>query len=312
VNYYPYFRGKQYELICIKENAELLSKAGFCPVIEPVRNDVGSIARCLSEIEKHGGKAYVVANPGCGLLRNGFPAELDAGLAKLIDASEGLSWIYRTQGVEDADIGIPAGDAALLHDRSADAASIKGAAARMGVQFSPNLFIDSKDAGTLYRRNFKGSERILIRDGFRKKKNSEYLDPEVEHFSDLHLTYDEEAMAGFGDFLTVGDEFAEGGGPAYAVAIHLTFIDADSESSMFIRHFVSDSNMTPADPAGKFSEALAKLAAAVRDPRSKILKSKAVNEFLRLHDRGHYPGLGYVKKLSMQHHLELMVEVANG
>lgn len=119
-------------------------------------------------------------------------------------------------------------------------------------------------------------------------------------------------MQGFGDFLTVGDEYSEGGGPAYAVAIHLTFVDEDNDSSMFIRHFVSDSNLTPADPAGKFSEALGKLAKAVRKVNSKIMKTKAVLEFLDLHDRGHYPGLGYVKKLSMQHHIELMMDVVHG
>lgn len=312
MNYHPYFRGKQYELICIKENAKLLSKSGFCPIIEPVRSDVGSMLRCLSEVEKHGGRAYIVANPSCGLLKTGFPEDFSDSLTKLIDASAGLSWLYRTQGIEDGSVEAPEGDVALLHDRSADASAIKEFAAVSGAVFTPNIFVDTKDSGTLYRRHFRDGGRILIRDGFRKKKNSEYIDPSVEHFSDLHLTYQDEGMDGFGDFLTVGDEYAEGGGPAYAVAIHLTFVDDDSESSMFIRHFVSDSNLTPADPAGKFSEALAKLAAAVRAPRSKIFQSRAVKEFLDLNDRGHYPGLGYVKKLSMQHHIELMAEIAYG
>jgi len=191
----------------------------------------------------------------------------------------------------------------------ADAAAIKLVAVAADAKLTPNVFIDTKDSGTLYRRHFKDGQAVLIRDGFRKKKNSEYVDPDVEHFSDLHLTYKDEGMSGFGDFLTVGDGYAEGGGPAYAVAIHLTFIDDDSDSSMFIRHFVSDTNLTPADPAGKFSEALGKLAIAVRAPRSKILVTNAVREFLALHDRGHYPGLGYVKKLSMRHHLELMAEI---
>ncbi|AUZ55966.1 hypothetical protein B1L07_13705 [Stenotrophomonas acidaminiphila] len=312
MSYHPYFRGKQYELICIKENAELLSNAGFCPVVEPVRNDIGSMLRCLSEIEKHKGRAYIVANPGCGTLKVGLGDEFRASLSKLIDASTGLAWIYRTQGLEDGSTKIPAEPVALLHDRSADASAIKASVTKSEASFSRNIFIDAKDSGTLYRRNFKGEDRVLVRDGFRKKKNSDYLDPEIEHFSDLHLTYQEEGMDGFGDFLTVGDEYADGGGPAYAVAIHLTFLDEDKESSMFIRHFVSDSNLTPADPAGKFSEALAKLAAAVRAPNSKIAVTKAVAEFLELHDRGHYPGLGYVKKLSMQHHLELMASFLHG
>lgn len=312
MSYHPYFRGKQYELICVKENAGLLAKSGFCPVIEPVKNDVGSMLRCLSEIKDKGGRAYVVANPGCGALKGGLEDEFKEKISAIVEGSEGLSWIYRAQGVEEQSIGLLAAELPLLHDRSADASTIRAIADSAGASFNPNIFIDTKDSGPLYRRNFKAGSRILIRDGFRKKKNSEYLDPDIEHFSDLHITFKDDGMQGFGDFLTVGDEYSEGGGPAYAVAIHLTFVDEDSDSSMFIRHFVSDSNLTPADPAGKFSEALDKLAAAVRRSNSKIAKTKAVLEFLDLHDRGHYPGLGYVKKLSMQHHIELMASVLHG
>ena len=58
--------------------------------------------------------------------------------------------------------------------------------------------------------------------------------------------------------LVVGDEFSESGGPAYAIAIHLTFIDPDKENEMWIHHFLSERQDTPKDPAGKFAEALAK------------------------------------------------------
>lgn len=312
MSYHPYLRGKQYELICVKENAELLSVSGFCPIIEPVRDDLGSLIRCLSEVEKYGGRARVVANPGCGPLKGGFPKDFKEGLSALIEGSKGLSWLYRSQGLIDKSVAIPVGNAAVLHDGPADGADVRKFGVNSGVVLTPNIFIDNKDPGTLYRRQFKAEERVLLRDGFRRKKNSEYLEPEIEHFSDLHLTYEEEGMQGFGDFLTVGDYYADGGGAAYAVAIHLTFVDEDNESSMFIRHFVSDSNLTPADPAGKFSEALDKLAGAVRAPGSKILQTEAVDEFLELHDRSHYPGLGYVKKLSMQHHMELMAETIHG
>jgi hypothetical protein len=113
-------------------------------------------------------------------------------------------------------------------------------------------------------------------------------------------------MKGFGDFLIVGDDYLESGGPAYAVAIHLTYVD--KEGDMFIRHFVSDRTSTPTDPAGKFFEALEKLKDEIDDLESLIFKSSASEEFLELHKRGHFPGLGYVKKLSMIHHVELMAD----
>lgn len=115
-------------------------------------------------------------------------------------------------------------------------------------------------------------------------------------------------MDGFGDFLIVGDDFIEGGGPAYAVAIHLTFIDPDQDDAMQIYHFVSDRQDTPKDPAGKFGEALAKMIDTLNSGFSKILETSAVKEFRNLHERGHFPGLGYTKKLSMNHHIETLAD----
>src|SRR3981081_3429496 len=85
-----------------------------------------------------------------------------------------------------------------------------------------------------------------------RRRNRDH--PSVELFSDLHVTFEEEGMNGFGDFLIVGDDYSESGGPAYAVAIHLTFIDPSKDNAMFIYHFVSKSKDTPTDPAGKFGE----------------------------------------------------------
>ena len=113
-------------------------------------------------------------------------------------------------------------------------------------------------------------------------------------------------MNGFGDFLIVGDDYSESGGPAYAVAIHLTFIDADQDDSMFIYHFVSERQDTPTDPAGKFAEALDEMMATLNDRHSKVLETSAVQEFRLLHKQRHFPGLGYVKKLSMKHHIETL------
>ncbi|KGC60059.1 hypothetical protein X963_5679 [Burkholderia pseudomallei MSHR7498] len=113
-------------------------------------------------------------------------------------------------------------------------------------------------------------------------------------------------MDGFGDFLMVGDDYSEGGGPAYAVAIHLTYIDPDKDDVMYIYHFLSTTNNTPTDPAGKFAQALEKLIAKLDSGKSKLFEGEAIAEFRELHAKGHFPGLGYVKKLSMKHHIETL------
>ena len=113
-------------------------------------------------------------------------------------------------------------------------------------------------------------------------------------------------MDGFGDFLIVGDDYSESGGPAYTVVIHLTFIDPDKDNAMFIHHFKSKRRDTPTDPAGKFKEALDVMMKELNRPTSHILETSAVKEFRELHAKKHFPGLGYVKKLSMKHHIETL------
>ena len=130
----------------------------------------------------------------------------------------------------------------------------------------------------------------------------------MEFFSDLHATFKDEGMNGFGDFLVVGDGYTEAGGPAYAIAIHLTFIDRDRDGEMHIHHFKSDRQDTPTDPAGKFAEALAKLIQALDSPENKIFDSSSVKEFRDLFQRKHFPGLGHVKKLSLNHHIETLAD----
>jgi hypothetical protein len=75
---------------------------------------------------------------------------------------------------------------------------------------------------------------------------------------------------------------------------------------MFIYHFVSESKDDPTDPAGKFAEALKAMMKKLAGPNHHIFESTAVKEFRELHKREHFPGLGYIKKLSMKHHIETL------
>ena len=198
---------------------------------------------------------------------------------------------------------------ALIHAGFPEARSLSECIKReLPNRIATNVFLEEY-CGKLYQKHFKKlGTRILVRDGcVDRKRNRDYPDL-PEFFSDLHITYDEENVDGFGDFLMVGDDYAESGGPAYTVAIHLTFIDDDNDEAMYIQHFKSDRQNTPKDPAGKFQEALNKLVASVRVSDPKFYKTEAIDEFCDLHDRGHFPGLGYVKKLSMKHHIETLAE----
>lgn len=309
--YYPYFRGKQYELITIRENADLLKEAGFVPIIEPVKESLSGLSKTLSSIVAADGEAVLIVNPFHGdhsensqeiisLLQSEFQeiANIAPGILLTEDVTIDNVNALRESFGEKLPTLIHAGftEARQLAEALGNAAEMR------------HVFLED-NCGRLYRRHFKGTQRILLRDGFQKRTNREH--PPVEFFSDLHVTYEEEGMQGFGDFLIVGNDYSESGGPAYAVAIHITFIDPDKDDEMHIHHFKSIRQDDPKDPAGKFAEALAEMVEEINKPDTKIHQTEAVVEFLDLHKRGHFPGLGYVKKLSMKHHIETLAAYLN-
>lgn len=304
--YHPYFRGKQYELITIRENAARLAQARFLPIIEPVREALGGLDKALKAVCEARGQAVVVVNPHYGDHAGGGVSISSLLATSFLDKSGIGAGILLKNGMTVPQamecINAHAAHApTLIHAGFSDG---KGLADALGSSLGQmrHVFIDEDNR--LYRRHFKNAERILVKDGFERRRNRDH--PDVEFFSDLHITYADEGMDGFGDFLTVGDDYSESGGPAYAIAIHLTFIDPDADDAMFVYHFKSKRMDTPADPAGKFAEALDKLVEAVDAPGSKICPTNAVAEFKDLKAKAHFPGLGYVKKLSMQHHIETM------
>ena len=285
-----------------------MSNAGFVPVIEPVRERTAGLKKSLESLCDFGTQAIIVSNPQIGDL-----VETGEDIASFIKSEFGgtpnlhFGFVVTEQmtlrNIETAFTKFGDIPRDLIHYGFGDPKSLGEFAANNGV--SASLFLDGC-TGKLYQRHFKkNSNRVLLRDGFKTRRGRDYPDT-PEFFSDLHITYEEEGMDGFGDFLIVGDEFSESGGPAYTIAIHLTFIDGDKDDAMYVQHFKSDRQDTPKDPAGKFAEAVAKLVAEVEKPDSKYVETDAIKEFRSLHETGHYPGLGYVKKLSMQHHLETL------
>jgi hypothetical protein len=307
--YHPYLRGKQYELITVREMAPLLAAADFRPVIEPVRSDFGGLQKALESVRQANGSVIVIVNPQCGDLSDSGHSSSDFVLQNCLgspNVSAGilLSQSHSLEAAVSCYKAYAAYSPVFIH---AGFTEPKPLAEQLGnpTKDQRHIFID-RLCGKLYQRHFKNTYRVLLRDGFKKMRNADYAP--VEPFSDLHATYKEEGMDGFGDFLIVGDEYNEGGGPAYAVAIHLTFIDPGQDDAMQVYHFVSDSQDTPKDPAGKFAEALAKMIETLDKAGSKVLETAAVAEFRVLHKRGHFPGLGYVKKLSMKHHIETLAK----
>jgi len=304
--YYPYFRGKQFELITIRENSKLLALKKFVPIIEPVRESLRGLERAIEAIGEAGGEAVLIVNPSYG------DHQRDAeNLAELVRSASSTNssisaGLLLVEGMTCDDVialckSWSMSTVALVHHGFTE---YKALASRLDELKPPpkHIFIEDSSS-TLYRKHFSGT-RILVRDGFERRRNADY--PPLELFSELHLTCEDLKVDGFGDFLMVGDSYSESGVSAYAVAIHLTFIDPSKDDVMYIYHFISDTNDTPTDPAGKFAQALSKLIDKLDSGHSNLFETDAIAEFRGLHRKGHFPGLGYVKKLSKSHHIETM------
>lgn len=309
--YYPYFRGKQYELITVRETAQLLAKSKFIPIIEPVKKSLSPLKTCLDTVCKANGEAIVIVNPKHGDYKKDGEAIfqlLNRDYKEKNNISAGI-YLNERNTIQDA-LKLYTDNIDKNPSFIYDGFSEHKLLSDFIKLSSPNIksiFFERKNSSRDIKY-YDGTKRIIIGDGFEKRKNAEYLEIEREKFSDLHLTYKKSGMDGFGDFLTVGDGYSEKGGPAYAVAIHITFIDKDKGNVMYVYHFVSFTNDTSSDPGGKFSQALDELIEKIERGRSHILETSAIIEFRRLHQEEHFPGLGYVKKLSMKHHIETLAD----
>ena len=307
--YHPYFRGKQYELITIRESAPILAAKNFVPIIEPVKERLSGLKKTLDRLCDEDARVILIMNPQIGdhsgssaklteFINEHYHEQQNLICGLLLDEETSVAEAIELCEAFDKEI-------ALIHAGFSQAKELSKAINDFK-NVDTSIFFEDH-CGKLYQRHFVDhSNRILIRDGFERRRNRDY--PSTEFFSDLHATFELERMGGFGDFLIVGDEYSENGGPAYTVAIHLTYIDSDKDDEMHIRHFKSDRQDTPKDPAGKFAEALEKLISALDRDDNKILETQAVVKFRELHEGGHFPGLGYVKKLSMKHHIETLAK----
>ena len=307
--YYPYFRGKQFELILLRDNAELLRNSNFHPIVEPVKDDFTALVRAASVIAEENVAFTLIANPQVPQK----PVKTERILKELFDSSFKkyanicIGYILHAESNPEELVKLldkySDRNFTIIHYGYTNGKILHSLISKFD-NIKTHVFVDGF-AGKLYQRQFikDNVSRVLLRNGFKsQKKNAHY--PPSEHFSDLHITFPDEGMNGFGDYLMVGDDYTETGGPAYAVAIHLTYVDEDDD--MYIYHFLSDQTDSPTDPGGKFLEALRKLMRECEKSKTKILWSSAIQEFSGFFDQQHYPGLGYVKKLSMLHHLELM------
>lgn len=298
--YFPFLRGRQFELIALRELLENdLLGDNIIPIIEPVKLS-SSLLKTVELFNKKNHQLVFVQNPSVGaypvsmeeekLDENPLYENLEIALDK-----DNVIKAYIFQDNNEIVVNDMQNSIAII-DSVDDISSYLEACKKEKPLYT--LIPDRRSI----KRNVKG-EKIILEDSFiKQKRNVDYKNNTDEFFSDWHREYIEEGYSGFSDYSIVGSEYSESGFAPKAVAIHIVYLS--SEDDLRVHHFVSENNTDSKDTAGKFGEAVAKIKHWCTE--HKIQETRGLKAFYDYCDTGRYPGLGVVKKCSIMHHLELM------
>ncbi len=299
--YFPYLRGRQFELIALRELVQKgILSSKIIPIIEPVKLS-STLIKTIDVYGENDRTLAIITNPKVGTFSSDVKEEKNQKLKECLSASlkENNNILFinllRANSKPERFIEKHADNMGTICVDKDAVPVYEDFFAETDVKY--NLIPDESGFRRKIRKN-----RVLLADKFNKQdRNNDYIDVDDEPFSEDHLYYLEDQYVGFADYSVVGEDYNETGFAPYAVAIHIVYFDKDD--SLRVKHFVSDSNDDVSDTAGKFKEALSKL---VEWNKKKNLDTFAIKEFEDLYRREAYPGLGTVKKLSIMHHLELI------
>ncbi|GMC00015.1 sce7725 family protein [Enterococcus thailandicus] len=295
--YYPYLRGKQFDLLALKEaiNRNVLSTK-VQPIIEPVR-DSATLKNVVELFQKKKQPLIVIDNPQVGQFKL-FQEHLHPW-TEMQKSSIRHGLILTPQNFQEIVNNPPEW---LIFDGQY---YLRESASWKKLANNETKFV-IPDKSRL--RIWLPENKIILRDSFQTKKYVEnYAEKPDDFFSDDYLFHREDGYVGFADFTIEGSRYFDKGYPSRALGIHLTYVDA--YGNIRVKHFISDSNESAKDQAVKFFEAAAKMKNWVWRNQDQLLITSGMIELLLLEKKQKFPGLGVLKKWSLLHHLELMSQL---
>lgn len=314
--YLPYLRGRQNELLCLREllDAGKLSQK-VIPIIEPVKFS-STLFSTLSKFIELDHPVIVVRNPKVGSFRDGL-VEMKNKIQEEADEKKKEKLKQIVDGYQKAWNDEHLQRAYLVDD------NVITKIENNKINAQDNVMINLDRGNYHYYEEYgeeifgkytvvpKGGDFediveddiIVLDDSYRKaKRNIDYIEKTDETFSRNHLVYKKRGFVGFSDFSIVGKDFEESGFAPVAVAIHIMYFGSREEVK--IHHFVSETNERYFDPARKFEEAMKQL--TEWENFSDIPKTIGLNQLIECYDMGKFPGLGVIKKYSLMHHIQMM------
>lgn len=306
--YYPYLRGRQFELLALRNFSEsFIGEAKVFPIIEPVRINRNSLKRAATTMTEKGIRYGIILNPEYGDCAGNF---IDLSIEENFPDTNQWSpaFIIGKQSISQI--------ASTIHDNGyQNVILILPKAVSVNEDDFAELITDSAIAKVITdpsRRKVaratrnKGKDLIELDDKFiAQPTNQAYTSIDEELFSEEFFYFREDNFAGFSDYTILPNEFREGGTLPKVVVIHLTY--RKTEDQIFIKHFCSDTNQEDrSNIQGKFSEAAYK---AITFFDSMGYNSPALDNLRENLVNGTFPGLGVLKKISILHHLDLVQKI---
>ena len=310
--YFPYVRGRQYELLALRELVEK-DKLGsnIIPIVEPVKLS-STLLKTIDVFVSKNRPMAIICNPKVGSFSTDMKDKSaeDNNQQKFLKQIKNKNiiktHIIKNNSVHQLEIwekfmNIPKNEWIIINNNR----EFQFEYDRL-FDHEPPRFVLIPDESS-FRRQVRHN-RVLLTDRFNKcNRNSDYAKQEDEFYSDDHLYYKTDGFVGFADYSIIGKDYLESGFAPYAVAIHIVYFDENNK--LRVHHFVSDTNDDTSNTAGKFYEAVQKLTEWVEEKQ--ILQTESLRTFIEYYKNQTYPGLGSVKKLSLMHHLELIANFLN-
>lgn len=310
--YYPYLRAKQYELKALREfSGEHKGQDSIIPIIEPVKQQPNALNLAINEMLTNRLKFALILNPKDGDFKHPT-VHFDAWFQLMDKKQEWIpAFLYSKNNAHEVSSMIDEYkfENAMIIFRTCmdmDDTSAWEIINNKSVGYIVNSFGSTVSRRLRGKLKETGKQIIRLDDCFKSRvRNADYALEVDELFSEEPFFYaEEENLDGYSDYTTLPSEYIEGGMLPYALAIHLSY--KKNEEQLYVHHFVSDNNETNSDIRGKFREAAGKIAPFYKDK----IQTEAVKEIIeKANDPEGYPGLGYLKKLSVKNHLELILSL---
>jgi hypothetical protein len=310
--FFPYFRGKLFEIQAVEAVAPQLVTAGnVLPIIEPVANNWNRLRLALEANLMVG----VITNPQIGYYSKPRPREQRVQQpmplkASRVFANPNAIWGFIIDAKTKADeVNAFVADCPrrkMFIVMSAPTAAGMDDPIPPAVASNPDYLVVNHRAVT---PSMPATVSVDLTNAFTAQQANLYYPPD-EFYTNRHMTIAADAEYDhFGDYSMVGTAFRQGSGRnANNVALHHIYTTGPKPSNLRIKHYVS--RALPSVEA-MWMDALTQLVNDLPNlsALSPLNDTATVTDYVALHKSEAFPNLGKMKELAIRHHLLLMTMV---